>query len=281
MSDYTLIEPCAGSAALTMHLLGARRAILPYQGSKWRHRKQLTELAESAGFTGRPYSVKLSDPGPWGKVWAALFKPRYLSGITEALQRMSDRDPLRVFNSLQGCRAPLYPVAFAADFLFLQRLAFSGKAVGIKDGCWASPGFNKTSAYGTPATERFGAVRPMVPSLVDVLKSYEQLSLPYAYVTRGEAVTPLHGFDYSRALVYIDPPYAETTAYPSGAMTRTEVIALALAWHEAGATVMVSEQSPLDIPGWSRHPIHTGRSDGSPFKGKQAEWVTMSPGGAS
>jgi 16S rRNA G966 N2-methylase RsmD len=51
------------------------------------------------------------------------------------------------------------------------------------------------------------------------------------------------------AVVYIDPPYQNTTGYAHD-LPRADVLDLAQRWNEAGATVAVSEAVPLDLPGW-------------------------------
>ena len=272
--SYTLVEPCAGSAAFSLHLLGARSAILPYQGSKWRFRHCLQDYAAHLGFSGRPRRVVLTDPGPWGRTLPVILDRRRLQLLVERLQAVVREDPRDVFDRLQGGAVPHDPVSFAAEFLFLQRLAFSGKAVGTRDGHWVSPGFNKTSAYGVAATDRFGEVRPMVPSLLRVLEGYVTQLVATDVEVRNESAGMPQGVSES-TLVYLDPPYVGSTCYPGGQMTRQEVVALAEAWRRAGAAVIVSEQHGLDLPGWARSRVYSGRNDTSPFRGKQEEWVTF------
>jgi hypothetical protein len=273
--NYTLVEPCCGSAAFTLHLLGARRAILPYQGSKWRFRKGLEATAEELEFVGPPDRVVLTDPGPWGRVMGVLLRRGDRRDLVEELERLAAMDASAVFERLQGSPVPQTDSAFAAEFLFLQRLSFSGKAVGIRRGRWASPGFNKTSAYGVAATDRFGEVKPMIPSLLRILRDYDRALVDVAVDARcAPAGTPSELQLRGRVLVYLDPPYVESTSYPDGQLTRGEVVALAHAWRERGAAVIISEQHSLELPGWRRGLLSTGRDDSSPFRGKQQEWVT-------
>lgn len=271
--SFTLIEPCCGSAAFTLHLLGARRAILPYQGSKWRFRRGLERKAEELGFVGPPERVVLTDPGPWGRAMGVILQRDRRRELIDALEGLAAEDPKSVFEALQGSPVPRDDVRFTSEFLFLQRLSFSGKAVGTRNGMWSSPGFNKTSAYGVPATDRFGEVKPMVPSLLRVLKDYERMLLDIDVDTRCEDASVLAEVD-GAILVYLDPPYIESTRYPDGQMTRAEVVRLAQSWAERGASVMVSEQHSLELPGWRRERLSTGRDDSSPFRGKQQEWIT-------
>jgi hypothetical protein len=172
-------------------------------------------------------------------------------------------------------------VQLAAEYLFLQRLAYSGKAVGIRDGRWASPGFNTSSAYGLAGTDRFGEVLPMVRGLIRVLRGYS--SLGHAAVGGSQTPAPMPTRAVTRAtVVYLDPPYAGSTLYPNGVLDRGDATALALAWSDAGATVVVSEATALPelvARGWTPVHLYRGRRDESPFRGKQEEWLTISPRG--
>ena len=276
---YRLVELCCGSAALTLSLCGARRSLLPYQGSKWRFRKLLARHLAEAGFTGAPSRVTLFDPGPWGRVMPVVLDPSRRAELVAMLRTLAERDPHQVYTGLHQHPVPSAPVRYAAEYLFLQRLAYSGKAVGVRDGRWSSPGFNTSSAYGLPGTERFGQVKPMVPSLVRVLEGY-QAQLEAVPVDGGQQPAPGPDALDGPVLVYFDPPYAGSTRYPNGSLSREEVVALALAWHAAGATVFISEGEPLPglvDQGWTARPLDAGRADTSPFRGKQAEWLTVSP----
>ncbi len=284
MRTYRLIETCCGSAALSLHLLGARRPLLPYQGGKWRYRHSLDALIAQLGFRGAPEEVTLFDPGPWGEVMGVVLDRRGRLGVIDQLTILSHLDARTVYDDLQGKTVPGDLITFTTEYLFLQRLSFSGKAVGIRDGRWSSPGFNSSSAYGLPGTERFGPVNPMIPSLIRVLEGYGERFGTEATVQsrRAVAAAPTAGVA-GPTFVYIDPPYLETTAYPNGKMSREEVVALALAWHEAGAAVVVSEADPLPAlveEGWQTAQLYSGRQDTSPFRGKQEEWVTFAAGAA-
>ena len=276
----TLVEPCAGSAALTMHLLGARRAILPYQGGKWRYRHALADLLASFGL-GRPQRVVLADPSPWGIALEILLDPRSRQDLILLLRGIAKREPSEVFVSLQNAPIPEDPLLYTAQFLFLQRLSHSGKAVGVKNGKWSSPGFNRSSAYGLEGTERFGAVRPMVPCLVRVLEGYDSelvQDIDLQVLQRDCFYRPDFG---PNVTVYIDPPYQGTTPYPHGTLTRQDVVTLALRWSGGAETnVVVSEATPIPElveRGWQTLRLRAGRTDTSPFKGKQEEWVTYLP----
>ena len=80
-------------------------------------------------------------------------------------------------------------------------------------------------------------------------------------------------------VVYIDPPYENTTGY-AHAFPRSEWVPIVRRWQDAGAMVVVSEAEPIPelmADGW-----HAVRIDGErkgqkrTFSKQQAEWLTMS-----
>lgn len=259
-------------------LLGARRPLLPYQGSKWRFRKPLMARFQALGFEGAPARVALFDAGPWGVVAPTVVDACRREGVLDQLRLLARLDPRAVYEALHQQPVPADPVTYSAQFLFLQRLSYSGKAVGERDGCWVSPGFNTSSAYGLPGTERFGAVNPMIPSLIKVLEGYAAaFEAPAVSGARCPAVAPEHPVNVP-TLVYLDPPYAGSTGYPGGTLGRGEVVGLARAWQAAGAHVVISEAEPIAAlcdAGWGSERVDAGRKDTSRFRGKQEEWITI------
>jgi hypothetical protein len=274
---WTYIEPCCGSASTALHLLGARRPLLPYQGAKWRFRREWRAHLDALGFADPPAAIVLGDAGPWGDVAPTVLGPER-PAVIAVLEGLAAEDPRTVYDRLHRHPVPADASRYAAEFLFLQRLAYSGKAVGDPNGCWSSPGFNTSSAYGLAGTDRFGAVKPMIPSLIRVLRSYDDLLPVPTSGARRPAVAPACVDDPT--LVYLDPPYAGSTRYPMGDLSRDDVVRIALGWHAAGAVVVVSEGEPIDAlvdRGWTASLLNPGRQDTSRFRGKQAEWMTSSP----
>ncbi|MCB9685166.1 MAG: hypothetical protein H6738_06910 [Alphaproteobacteria bacterium] len=279
MAAWTYIEPCCGSAALALSLLGAPRSLLPYQGSKWRFRTALAAAVHGTGVHGPPARVELYDAGPFGVAAPTLVDGALREAVIEVLDRFAARDAREVYDGLHQQPVAEDPATYTAELLFLQRLSFSGKAVGDRGGRWASPGFNTSSAYGLPGTERFGPVKPMVPSLIRVLRSYDRLHRPGEIHGGRRSASPPEESLRQSTVVYLDPPYVGSTTYPGGDLDRASVVSLATAWADAGARVIVSEGEPiveLVSLGWTAQRIDAGRKDTSRFRGKQEEWITTS-----
>lgn len=270
--SYRLIEGCCGSAALTLHLCGANKSIITYQGSKWKYRTALAEILSNKGFVGLPDEIELYDPGPWSKVIPLVFTSK--DEIVDELKFYSKFDPKFIYHKFQNQPCSKIPANYAAEFLFLQRLAFSGKAVGSSSGVWKSPGFNTTSAYGLEGTDKFGPIKPMLPGMI---KTLSKLSLTPVVIVSGNTLSmPID--NVQNTVVYLDPPYQDSTKYPDGDLSRQEVVDLALAWHQAGATVLVSEAEPLsELNSWNQVCISSSKQTKNSFRSKKEEWVMVSP----
>jgi hypothetical protein len=302
MSTWAYIDPFCGSGAVPLALLGYSEPIVPYQGSKWKWRRELLALFAHVGFSGLPRTLWLNDIGPWGCTLPYLLKGKWhevageltvCAALRPGESTLGDRYRTIVSQPVPGTDAQR-----AARHLFLQRLSFSGKPVGWRKRgrgrSWITHGFNPTSAYGKPKTGRFGAIRPQVPALVQRLQrlGWEQpRPETAACVPRfGAALakewlsglasgwTPFaESQDFSRVLLYLDPPYAGTTGYCPDDPALAEVDHLARTWAEYGATVVVSGPaipSSLLSSSWHSEPLNERRRGESPFKSTSTEWVT-------
>lgn len=280
---FCLSEPCCGTAAVSLSYIKKAKLPVPYQGNKWRLRRALQKLLAEHGFT-QPVQVQLNDLGPWGRVWEVLTQPDGPALVATVLEEFVAGDPRVVYDSLQGhAMSQQAPPRMAAEFLFLQRLAFSGKAVGVREGKWRSAGFNTSTAYGLPGTERFGEVKPLVPRLLEIVKSMETWVWPQHGVTASQVdavdlVPPATAFPI---VCYLDPPYARRKTRYLVEMGRDQTVHVARRWHEVyGAFVIVSESEPVNelcSLGWESTLLRRGGGHQAAFRAGQDEFVTCSP----
>ena len=77
-------------------------------------------------------------------------------------------------------------------------------------------------------------------------------------------------------VVYMDPPYVNTTGYGND-LPRAEVVELARRWADAGAAVYISEAEPLpELDGWHTVEITSTRvGQKRTFSKQKREWLTM------
>lgn len=281
---FDVHEVMAGTAAFSAYLSGLADGygLLPYQGGKWRERRELADLVGAAGFLPADMSAAhLNDLGPWGKTWAVLLNPTLREGVIDALEDSQKSDAKELYARLRGGRVPVNEILYAAEFLWLQRLSFGNKAVGVKDGRWFSPGFNESSAYGKAATERFGKINPMIPSLLDRLRGYDWSKTVGWTATQQDAATLQLPRTAKRKLILIDPPYENKTAYPVDVETgRLDVAALGAELERRlfSGMIVITEAEPIEElveAGWEKTRLLSSRHhDGSAMKGKHEEWAT-------
>ena len=82
-----------------------------------------------------------------------------------------------------------------------------------------------------------------------ILRALHSLpQMPAELLTDGQALTPPRLPAGVRVVVYIDPPYLNTTGYQHD-LSREAVIQLARAWDEVGADVYISEAEAIPL-GW-------------------------------
>lgn len=285
-TGWTFVEPCCGSGAMTLHLLGARQALVPYAGSKWSLRRELAGVLLRLGAWGQPSRVVLSDASWWAGAVAAVLRDR--AAVADALRplvRDGEQDPAGQYERLREWPVPVDPALRTAVLLWLQRMSFSGKAVGdVEDAQgrkrWVTHGLNATSAYGRAGTDRFGEVRPLGATLLEAVEAAPQCRAVEA--KRGLVLPHVDG----PTVVLLDPPYAGTSGYPTGDLSRDDVVAYALQWQDTGAWVVVCEAEPVGellARGWRAERLRTStrRSSRQPFRRatRGEEWVTVSPHG--
>ncbi len=184
---------------------------------------------------------------------------RWASGPSTGKQ-----DARRLWERLRKERPEASPARECA-LLYMQSRNTGKKPTFVRGGEWRSMtgdgerGPTFTPEYQPPnAAGQFGGEfnsRRMVAGTLDSLAP-----LPATVVCgRAEDVSPPP--DCSRVLVYIDPPYLNTTGY-AHKFDRAAVVAVARRWAEAGAHVVISEAEPIPelvADGWTFSDIADAR----------------------
>lgn len=255
----TLVELCAGSAAVSLRWLHPRaKPPIAYQGGKRAYADAiLLAMGLRPGGGQRDGRVVLVEAGPWGEAWAHWAA----GGIPDTVARLrawASEDPRALWTRLKDAPVPAGRAERVAVWAMIQRGSFGGFPAFVIDGRWR---WSQRAGRATPHT----SVGPrMEIDAVDVAEIARRVgalpSLSRAEVRHGDAraVEPVPG-----AIVVIDPPYVGTTGYGCS-LSRDEVIGLAQRWRSVGAAVAVCESEPLPIAGWHAHQIASG------------EWLTMS-----
>jgi hypothetical protein len=145
-----------------------------------------------------------------------------------------------------------------------------------RNGCPES-GYNKTAAEGGKPGQNgnWSTLNPQTPAMLADKIGSSTLKYPTMSIYQGSAMDIHPPSDSSDWTAYIDPPYQNTSGY-AHKFPREQVIEVALRWHNAGATVCISEAEPIQIPGWHHVQIdHARRGSKRTFSKQKDEWLTL------
>jgi hypothetical protein len=159
-----------------------------------------------------------------------------------------------------------------AEYAFLHQGSFSRK--GPDAGIGAPEGKSETDAQGKH--------RPVIEVLSHALPAVTRqgwptvrvsLAIPTAAEVSAALGTP---GDLEGCVVYSDPPYINTTPYAHN-LSRAAVVAMARDFAAMGATVAISEQTPIEeLDGWESVEISEGRVGSKrTFSAQKREYLTM------
>lgn len=252
-----LLEPFAGSAAVSMRALGLH-TLCPYVGGKGFSSERILELL-GMPVGALPDQVVLNDSGAFGRFWS-LCSPGLLREAARLLRSWEGEPPFprdrELFDRLRGTSpSSLDDVAWLATFLFLQARTFRGKPIWElhDDGGWKTHGFDpeyrdtlvrtskKTHNRGWASPR--GALARRLDALADACTK-----------------TPILGLcrDAPRVLdlvqagdmVFLDPPYGQWTDYGPRSMgiSSSSLWMLALECQARGATVVLAHDDLSVLP---------------------------------
>lgn len=185
----TLVELCAGSAAVSLRWLRAG-AVPPigYLGGKRAFADAILGALGLAPGGCRGERVVLVEPGPWGEAWAAWRTDEGRKGTIDQLRAWGDRDPRDLWRELAAAPVPSDLAARVATWAVLQFWSFGRKPVVARPGdglsaAWRTHGFDRVGAYrSTVAAERRAAGEDyeigrdqQLPILIDRLQRLPRL----------------------------------------------------------------------------------------------------------
>lgn len=271
----TLVELCAGSAAVSLRALSARaRPPLAYQGGKRGYADAILAAMgiQPGGWRG---DVVLVEPGPWGEAWEHWRQPSGRADTIERLRAWAEEDPRALWERLRAAPVPAEVGERVATWAVLQFWSFARKPVLPQGARWRTHGAGNIWEP-TEWRDRHGNVgsRPasLLPQVAAGLAALPSLSRVTVLRCRAEDVPPMLG-----AVVYLDPPYSQTTCCYGHDLPRPEVLALAERWSRAGASlVAISEASPLPLPGWHTHGLGAAQEVERTWSKQRREVLTLS-----
>lgn len=263
------VELCAGTAALSLrlHKDGARPPV-SRMGAKTGYADAILRvLGLHPGQRAERYLWCEPDPGV--RLLLHAYRDATLAKAAAAIIRSwKDEDPRALWERLRAEGPPRLPEG-EVDAGEVARAVITGQ--------WAYRRGSPESGFaeartGSGSGEGHGDTADMLASRwAQALVMPDVTIAPDARDIDPPALPP-------GTVVFIDPPYVNTTSYAHD-LPRTEVVAIARRWAEAGATVAISEAEPipeLTAEGWYSVEI-TGERIGQKrtFSKQQREWLTL------
>lgn len=257
------IEPCAGSLAVGLRLLGLPR-LVGWMGGKGGYADAILHTLRLEPGQGAD-EVWLADVSDWAPCWEGLAKPGVAREAADIIEGWVAQYGVATSSQVRDLWDDLRPV--------WRQAATTPDADGVAR--WlalvAISAMNRGPEAG-PAVGRNGFgpnCGPRYPCLIPRLRSWPPDGAPLRVWRDARAIPPRSG------VVLLDPPYSDTQGYEAGDFARPDALALADRWVEAGAVVAYCEQVPLE--GWAAVDLTSRRTraPGRTATKSKAEWLSV------
>jgi len=267
MTCPLFVEPCAGTAALSLRLHHPRaRPPVSRMGAKTGYADAILRvlgLRPGQGSADRTHYI-FCEPDQGVRLLLEAYRDRDLALAAADIIRgwgKSGEEPRALWERLRAEGPPKGPEVDPREVArWVQRAVWSYEQGNIRTG-FVGPGQRRQDTTGT-ATATALSLAPTLPATItDDARKVDPPRLPDGTVC------------------YMDPPYVGTTGY-SHKLGRGAVLELARKWEAAGALVCISEAEPIGAlvaDGWSVVEI-TGERKGQKrtFSKQQREYLTLS-----
>lgn len=263
------VELCAGLASVSLVLQGGAKARPPVSrmGNKRGYASAiLWACGLRQGQGAERYLWCEPDPG-CSALLRAYGQPEVLREAAEIIRGWKDEEPRALWERLKA-EGPIRSseAGEVARWSFVHQGSFQNKG----------PDAGIGRPQGKPGGDGFGAKRPLTEEIPDSLARGPTFPAITVHPDAREIDPP----DLpAGSVVFIDPPYVNTTGYGHD-LPRADVVAMARAWRDAGSLVCISEQEPIPeliADGWHALDItSTRKGQKRTFSKQQAEWLTMS-----
>lgn len=185
-SDFVFYDLCCGSGAVSLEMIN------------------------------RGYSVIMVDKGPFGSVWESIGNNEFNIDIFKReIEKLPD--VLEIQGYLKELsNQPIDKNLFIYHYLLLQAGAFGSKQIWVKEGKWCNNTF-RSYWLPTETSNRKSPVNPMMP-MPETLYDRICKIITYSEKIKGYNIDIFDSIDIikkdnRRKVIYIDPPYKNTTGY--------------------------------------------------------------------
>ena len=158
-----------------------------------------------------PTKIYMVDQGPWGLVWDLVGRGNFsLQRFSEVCNSIPEKSQIKEY--MEALSKQPADIDTPYVYLILQASSFGGKAIWIENNTWKNCSF-RNLWMPTETSNRRSPVNPMMPMPDTLLTRMEEIC---------QRMLGVHGFcininEYQAqtGIVYIDPPYKNTTHYGS------------------------------------------------------------------
>lgn len=185
-SDFIFYDLCCGSGAVSLEMLN------------------------------RGYSVIMVDKGPYGAVWESIGNKEFNIDIFKReIEKLPDVSEIQGYLK-ELSNQPIDKNLFIYHYLLLQAGAFGSKQIWVKDGKWCNNTF-RSYWLPTETSNRKSPVNPMMPMPGTLYDRICKIII-YSEKIKGYNIDIFDSIDIikkdnRRKVIYIDPPYKNTTGY--------------------------------------------------------------------
>ncbi|RKQ35263.1 MULTISPECIES: DNA adenine methylase [Kocuria] len=185
--DATFYDLCCGSGAISIELVN--------QGV-------------------RPSQIVMLDLSPWAAFWQAIGNSTFNMDVFVSILDAIPDDKRAVKAHMARIAAEPVGQYEAETYPVLQSCSFGGKQIWQHNGMWENA-FFRDYWVPTATSVRRSPANPMQPSVQELRRRIEALASGMQGLTclRADIVTVLQIAIPKNAVIYIDPPYAQTTGY--------------------------------------------------------------------
>lgn len=273
--DYCVIHSFCGGFSVVKKLVPP----CAYQGGKQRLSSQILDIIEqreqdfvlydlccgsgavSLEAVNRGYNVVMIDKGPYGAVWDKISKGEFdLNIFEEEIKKLPKIEEVQGYLKDLSIK-PVDKDLFVYHYLLLQSGAFGSKQIWVENDKWCNNTFRN---YWLPTenSNRRSPVNPMMPMantlysrILDIL-TYGQEKIIGYNIDIFDSIELINK-DTRKKVIYIDPPYKNTTGY-LGNFDIFEVIKLL-----SDENLYISEGFVFDISNCESIVLSEGRKKGN------------------
>ena len=262
------VELCAGTAAVSVRLHHQQGTPpVSRQGAKQGYADAILRvLGLRPGQRALRYLWAEADLGAQ-LLLHSYAQPQLAAGAAQQVRAWATEDPRELWARLRELGPLQLEPPTAGELARWARLATSNRLINLCPRTWRNTGKGGST---------FGGAEFCTPArkLATALQATPRVQPATVVPAVAPPTDPLP----AGAVVYMDPPYRETSPYAHH-LPRAEVVQVALAWAAAGATVAISEAEPLAELlelGWHQQEITwCKRGHRRTFSRQQREFLTM------